>query len=286
MPGKHAAPEGPPKKKKSGKKSGRKAVAIVLVCLILLGAAGGGGYYLLQKRANSTEVNVYPVNQLGYVNDWAERVQTGGIVTADRMQAVRLSTTQTVTDIFVEEGQTVEVGDPILAFDTTLSEVELERARIEIEKKKLDIQDVKKELAEIDTYKIGTPGGGYSYVPPVTSEPLALEPTAVPYFQGGSGTVMDPYVFLWEEGRLINDATIRALLTMALPTPSPEPTFAPMNTPDWSEGVPLISSEPSGDAPVAPDAAMGEPLPIHYSGGGSLPDDVAAWLETNKISTK
>ena len=37
---------------------------------------------------------------------------------------------------------------------------------------------------------------------------------------------------------------------------------------------------------LAPDAVMGEPLSIHYSGGGSLPDDVAAWLETNKISTK
>ena len=37
---------------------------------------------------------------------------------------------------------------------------------------------------------------------------------------------------------------------------------------------------------LAPDAVMGEPLPIHYSGGGSMPDDVAAWLETNKISIK
>ncbi len=34
---------------------------------------------------------------------------------------------------------------------------------------------------------------------------------------------------------------------------------------------------------LAPDAVMGEPLSVHYSGGGSLPDDVAAWLETNHI---
>lgn len=32
---------------------------------------------------------------------------------------------------------------------------------------------------------------------------------------------------------------------------------------------------------LAPDAIMGEPLSIHYSGGSSMPDDVAAWLETN-----
>lgn len=37
---------------------------------------------------------------------------------------------------------------------------------------------------------------------------------------------------------------------------------------------------------LAPDATMGEPLSIHYSGGSSLPDDIAAWLETNHISTR
>ncbi len=37
---------------------------------------------------------------------------------------------------------------------------------------------------------------------------------------------------------------------------------------------------------LAPNAVMGEPLSIHYSGGSSLPDDIAAWLETNNISTK
>ena len=38
-------------------------------------------------------------------------------------------------------------------------------------------------------------------------------------------------------------------------------------------------------AKLAPDAVMGEPLSVHYSGGGSLPDDIAAWLELNQIST-
>ena len=37
---------------------------------------------------------------------------------------------------------------------------------------------------------------------------------------------------------------------------------------------------------LAPDAAMGEPLSVHYSGGNGLPDDIAAWLEINDIPTK
>lgn len=36
-------------------------------------------------------------------------------------------------------------------------------------------------------------------------------------------------------------------------------------------------------AKLAPDAAMGEALSVHYSGGSSLSSDVREWLETNGI---
>lgn len=36
-------------------------------------------------------------------------------------------------------------------------------------------------------------------------------------------------------------------------------------------------------AKLTPDADMGEALSIHYSGGNSLPEDIAEWLETNGI---
>lgn len=37
-------------------------------------------------------------------------------------------------------------------------------------------------------------------------------------------------------------------------------------------------------AKLAPDAQMGEGLSVHYSGGNSLSDDVAEWLESNGIN--
>ena len=36
-------------------------------------------------------------------------------------------------------------------------------------------------------------------------------------------------------------------------------------------------------AKLAPDAILGEPLSVHYSGGSDLPENIAAWLETNGI---
>lgn len=37
-------------------------------------------------------------------------------------------------------------------------------------------------------------------------------------------------------------------------------------------------------AKLAPNAAMGEALSVHYSGGDSLSEDIAEWLESNEIS--
>lgn len=36
-------------------------------------------------------------------------------------------------------------------------------------------------------------------------------------------------------------------------------------------------------AKLAPEAAMGEALSVHYSGGSSMPEDVADWLRENGI---
>ena len=36
-------------------------------------------------------------------------------------------------------------------------------------------------------------------------------------------------------------------------------------------------------AKLVPDATMGEGLSVHYSGGDTLPNDIAAWLEVNEI---
>lgn len=36
-------------------------------------------------------------------------------------------------------------------------------------------------------------------------------------------------------------------------------------------------------AKLAPETVIGEGLSVHYSGGSSLPSDVAAWLKKNGI---
>jgi hypothetical protein len=37
---------------------------------------------------------------------------------------------------------------------------------------------------------------------------------------------------------------------------------------------------------LAPDSIMKEGLSIHYSGGGTMSEDVSAWLDSNGIERK
>ena len=54
--------------------------------------------------------------------------------------------------------------------------------------------------------------------------------------------------------------------------------------PFCSHGGGRFGQSLSAIAKLAPDAAIGEGLSVHYSGGASLSDDVAAWLQANSIS--
>lgn len=53
--------------------------------------------------------------------------------------------------------------------------------------------------------------------------------------------------------------------------------------PFCSHGGGGLGQSQTAIAKLAPDAVMAEGLAINYSGGSSMPDDVAAWLEQNRI---
>ena len=202
------AKHGKPKTGKAPKK-----FFITLVILLCVAAAAVGGYYLL-KHFTGKEVNVYPVEDLSMNYAWATEAQTDGRVTTDRIQSVYISETQQITEIYVEEGQAIAIGDPILAFDTTLSELELDRQAIKVSQLELDIREQEEKLAEIDTYKIGSP----SYNEPVYdnsySEDLII-PAYLPYYQKGVGTATDPMVYLWNDDCTYDTAFMASLVALS-----------------------------------------------------------------------
>ena len=129
----------------------KKIVAIALIVAVLLGA-GGGAWYWLSHR-NSEPVFVFPFEYVGMTEYWGDSQESYGPVTTDKIQTVSLSDTQTVTEILVKQGDTVKKGDLLMSFDTTLSDLALERKRLDVEKLKLQLEDAKKQLRNINSMK-------------------------------------------------------------------------------------------------------------------------------------
>ena len=125
---------------------------LISLAILLVAAAGLGGWYFLGHRS-SEPVNAYPFTYLGMTEYWGDSQESYGPVTTDKIQTVYLSSTQTVTEILVAEGDAVKKGDLLMTFDTTLSDLSLERERLKVEKLKLDLQNAQKQLTQINAMK-------------------------------------------------------------------------------------------------------------------------------------
>ena len=125
-------------------KNKKKILILLLVFLLAAAAAGVGVWYGTQ--GSREPVNVFPFRYIGMTEYWGDSQESYGPITTDRIQTVFLSDTQTVTEILVQQGDEVKKGDLLMTFDTTLSDLALERERLEVEKLKLQLENAQKEL--------------------------------------------------------------------------------------------------------------------------------------------
>ena len=126
----------------------KKKLIIILSAIVLALAIAA---ILIFKPFGNKTVNVFPVSQVASTDYSAAASELYGYVRADGFQSVYVSNTQTVNEIYVKTGQHVEAGDALLSYDTTLTDIQLEKAAIEVQKKKLELQKAQKELAWINS---------------------------------------------------------------------------------------------------------------------------------------
>lgn len=132
--------------KRKGK--GRRIIWLTASVMAALALCGGVGYYV--RRGSAEPVSVYSFSDIGMTEYWGDNKESDGMVTADRVQTVYLSETQRIKQVMVQQGDTVKKGDVLVRFDTTLSELELERKRLDVEKLKLKMEQAQERLKEIN----------------------------------------------------------------------------------------------------------------------------------------
>ena len=131
-----------------------------LIILAIVAVVGCGGFFGWKyfRRSSAAPVKVLPFSLVGMTEYWGDSQESYGPVTTDKIQTVYLSDTQTVSKVLVKEGQEVKKGDLLMSFDTSLSQLELERKELEIQKDQMDLDDANKELQRISwMVPMGTP---------------------------------------------------------------------------------------------------------------------------------
>lgn len=172
----------------------KRALIAILITVIVVGAVVGG--LLIYRNASKKPVNVFSISNVSMTDYWGDTSQTEGIVETRNMQSIYVTSTMSITEVFVREGQSVKAGDPLMSVDTTLTEIELERQRITVEQTKLDLENAEKELKIVNSY--------VPYVPPAPEpepEPVILSPEQLPKFLGGQGTMERPYIYMWNDAQ-------------------------------------------------------------------------------------
>lgn len=194
----------------------KKKVWIIAVSVVLVVAIAAGAFMISRKP---DPIAVYSWDTVGFTDYYMNGSQSSGLVTTDKVQTLFVSETQKVTKILVQEGQQVKEGDVLITYDTTLSDLALERKDLEIQQKEVTLENAKVELDNLYAMQpmVVTP-------PPETQpNPEKVDHTKSPADQLKLGTVYDgdgltsktPYYFwLTQEGR-IDEGMISYLLGQA-----------------------------------------------------------------------
>ena len=144
-----AAPETPkeaeksPVSKKKRRRMIRRIIALVVVAALI---AGGVLYFRGKKGGASSEAGTATV-EYGAISSV---VDGSGLVKAKNSETISLTTAGTVMDVFVEEGQHVEQGDPLFTIDSPNAATEVQKARDEVEGYQKKLNTLQKNIADLN----------------------------------------------------------------------------------------------------------------------------------------
>ena len=122
-----------------------KKTLIIAACVAAgCGAVWGG--LTIARNAQRGDVNVYAVSDFAMTDYWGDSSNTSGMVTTDKLQKIYISQSQTVTKVWVKEGDEVRKGEPLVSYDSTLTEATVEKAKVAYDRAVANLEAAKGQL--------------------------------------------------------------------------------------------------------------------------------------------
>ena len=192
----------------------KKSKLWIPITAIVLALAVIGGI-LVAPRLPKEEVAVFPVNMVGYTDYYSGSSESYGMVTTDKVQTLFLSGTQTVTEILVYPGQEVKKGDVLFTYDTTLSDLAVERKDLENQQLAMQLKTAQAELAALKKMKpiVYKPGSSASTTKvDYTKSPAEKTKLNTVYSTKTTGkTASSPLYFWLESYKTLDEALFDSL---------------------------------------------------------------------------
>ncbi len=139
----------------------KKKVGIIIAAVVVIAAAAGGGLWYFLKgmgAGGSSADKVYVESVASLISgDSGAQNRYSGLVEAQETWEVNKNDEKTVKEVFVAEGDGVEVGTPLFSYDTETLESELSQANLELEGMKNDISDYQRQIAQLNEEKNTAP---------------------------------------------------------------------------------------------------------------------------------
>lgn len=196
----------------------KKWLWLALALIIVIAAAATAIVYVPKMNAEPVYVYSFYDGLAGMADYYDGGGYSDGMVTTDKVQPVYLSGTQTVKEIYVSEGQQVQKGDALYSYDTTLSDIALQRKALSVEQLKLDLTAAQRELAVINSYV------PISYKPVETPDPdeepmepekeisdLELEGKDYVVYKGKGDTSLTPQYCWLRSDAMVDEPMMEAL---------------------------------------------------------------------------
>lgn len=115
----------------------------------------GAGIWFGVSRFQKGTVPVYSMEELAQ-QVWSDTTSLEGSVSSNASQQVRLLDKQIVSQVHVTEGQEVKEGDPLLTYDMTLVNIDLEMEKLNKQQLEVKKKGLEQELKDLKNGKMSS----------------------------------------------------------------------------------------------------------------------------------